>query len=359
MQIFGNVLLGLASVVYLLPLQLLLAEARRATRNDGGALWGGVFVFFPLWLLLTVALSVATARGGLDWLPVRRSGQHALVLAAGVALFITSLLAFIGRVEPASQLPAVSRLFLGWADVVTPLIAMAFLFVTLNPQIAAAIPLSALRIPFALCIGVALLHGGALLGEWLMRTQQSTVARAQEDAAFYEKNRRTMVERLQTLDPEKDLAELLDASAHRDAETNQVVHAKLAAHPDLRAGLAAVLRGWRAQAALTYLASHDIPAEDKAALAEPVLQGFDEVTRAASDEVRRSTHFHDTQFDRPSRLMLAVADAFAGQGPDYVAAVRDFRRILDTESASTVHLNARATLDTWLAKHQPSAPASR
>lgn len=350
MQILGNILLGLASLVYVLPLQLLLAEARRAPRNDGSALWGGIFVFLPLWLLLTVALSVATSRGGLDWLPMRRGGQHALVIVAGFALLATSLFGFLGRVEHASQLPVVSRVFLGWADLILPLAALVFLLLTLNPSLGAHVPAAVPRIAFAACAGLALLHGGALLGEWFVRSQRSALARAEEDAAFYERNRREMVERLRTLDPEKDLAELLDASAHTDAETSEVVRTKLAAHPDLREGIRSVLRTWRAEAAITYLASHDVSSDDKAALAEPVLDALKELARAAGDEIRRSTHFFPDQFDRRTRLMLAAADMFAGQGPDYAEALREFQRALDTGDAATVQFNARATLDAWLAK---------
>ena len=359
MQILGNILLGLASFIYLLPLQLLLGEARRATRQDGGALWGGIFVLVPLWLLLTIALSVVTARGGLDWLPVRRGGQHLLVVLAGLAMLTTSLFGFLGRVEHASQLPGVSRPFLGWADLVLPLVALVFLLLTLNEHLGAAVPAGVYRIPFAVGAAAALLHGGALLGEWFVRAQQSALARVEEEAAFYEKNRRTMVERLKSLDPEKDLAELLDASAHTDPETREVVHAKLAAHPDLRAGLATVLRTWRADAAITYLTSHDISAADRVALAEPALDGMKELTRVADDEIYRSTHFFPDQFDRRARLMLAVADRFAGQGPDYVAVVREFRRVLDTEGAAKVQLNARAILDAWLAQQHPVAPSGR
>lgn len=354
MQLFGNILLGIASFVYLLPLQLLLGEARRA-RNDGGAVWGGILVLLPLWVLLTITLSIATARGGLDWLPARRGGVHTLVILAGLAMAVTSFFAFIGRVEHASQLPLVSRPFLGWADLVLPLVAIVFLLLTLNAPLGSALPAAVYRIPFALCAGVALLHGVALSGEWLVRSQQAAVARASEEAAFYDKAHRDRVERLKTLDPEKDLAELLDSSGHSDPEVSEVVQAKLSAHPDLRRGLADVLRTWRTEAALTYLAAHDISAEDKTALAPAVLDGFKELTRAADDEVYRSTYFHADQFDRRARLMLSVADRFDGQGPEYATAVGDFRRVLDTEGAAKVQLNARAPLDAWLARHKPAA----
>lgn len=359
MQIFGNILIGLASFIYLLPLQLLLGAARRATRNDGGALWGAIFVFLPLWLLLTLALSVATARGGLDWLPVKRGGQHALVILAGLALLATSLFAFLGRVEHVSQLPVVSRPFLAWADLALPLITIVFLVLTLNASIGTSVPVLAYRVPFAILAGLSLLHGVALFGEWFLRAQQSQVARMNEEAVFYARAARTMLERLKTLDPEKDLAELLDASGHSNPEIHAVVMAKLGAHPDLRGGIASVLRSWRADAAFSYLAAVDISAEERAALAPAVVDGIGQMTRAFDDDIARSTHFRADDFDPRTRRIITTADRFAGLGLDYAPALRELRRVFDAKEAANVQLNARGMLDAWLARHGTPTPATR
>jgi hypothetical protein len=353
MQIFGNILIGLASFIYVLPLQLLLGEARRASRNDGGALWGGIFVFLPLWLLLTIALSVATARGGLDWLPVKRGGQHALVILAGIALLATSLFGFFGRVENAGQLPVVSRLFLGWADLVLPLVTIAFLVLTVNASLGASVPAVVYRAPFAVLAGLSLIHGVALLGEWFVRSQQAQIARVESEAKMYSDFEREMLERLKTLDPEKDLAELLDRADHSNPEIHAVVLAKLAAHPNLRDGIASVLRTWRADAAFSYLAAVDISAEERAALAPAVLDGIGQMTRLIDDEIARSTHFRADDFDPRTRRILTVADKFEDAGVDFTPALRALRAVFDAEEAAKVHLNARGMLDAWLARHRP------
>jgi len=350
MQLFGNILLGLASLITLLPLPLLVAESRRA-RNDGSALWGAIFLFVPLWILLTLALSAATARGGLDWLPVRRGALHALVLAAGVALVVTSVLAFLGRIEPASQMPVVSRPFLAWADVALPLAAIAFLLPALNPSLFPSAPPAIFRLPFAVLAGAALVHGVALIGEWRVRASQREIARAQEDADRYSKFERDMIERIRTLDAEKDIAELLDGAAHTTPEVREAALTRLRLHPHLRDGIASVLRSWRADAAFAYLDAFPASPEDKTALAQPVLDAIGELTRATIDEIERSSHFYDDQFFRRTRQMLAVIDAFADQRLDYLGAVRTYRRALDTGSAAQAHFHARATLDHWLAQH--------
>jgi hypothetical protein len=125
-----------------------------------------LFVFVPLWLLLVIALLLAAARGEFDWLPIRRSLQHALVVATGITLFLTTLFGFLGRVEPASQLPLVSRPFSGWADLVFPPIVITFLLFSLNASLGALVPPLAYRVPFAAIAAIALAHGVALLGSW-------------------------------------------------------------------------------------------------------------------------------------------------------------------------------------------------
>lgn len=359
MQIFGNILLGLASFIYLLPLQLLLGAARRATRNDGGAIWGAIFVFLPLWILLTVALSVATARGGLDWLPVRRGGQHALVVLAGLALLATSLFSVLGRVEEVSQLPVVSRPFLAWADLALPLVTIAFLLFTLNTALAPSIPPAAYRLPFAILVGASLLHGVGLLGEWFVRAQQSQIARVNEEAEFYARAERTMLERLKTLDPQADLAELLDASGHSNPEIHAVVMAKLGAHPNLREGTASVLRSWRADAAFRYLAAVDISAGERDALAPAVLDGIGQMTRVIDDEIARSTHFRADDFDPRTRRMITTADRFAGCGVDFAPALRELRRVIDAKETANIPLNARGMLDAWLDRHASRTSTTR
>jgi len=354
MQLIGNILIALASLVTLLPLPLLISEAKRA-RNDGSALWGGLFVLVPLWLLLTLALSVATARGGLEWLPVRRGSQHALVLLAGLALLATSFFAFIGRIEPGSQLPLVSRPFLAWADLVLPLVTIGFLMLTVNASLGASVPAAVYRAPFALLAGLSLVHGVALLGEWAVRSQQAQVARVQSEEARMSNFEREMLERIKTLEPEKDLAELLDRADHPNPEIHAEVLAKLGTHPNLRDGIASVLRSWRADAAFSYLAAVDLPTGERTALAPAVFDGIGQMTRVIDDEIARSTHFHTDQFDPRTWRMLTTADKFAGLGTDYVPALRELRRTLDADGAAKVKLNARSMLDAWLAK-QPARP---
>jgi hypothetical protein len=93
MQALGNICLSLAGAIYLLPLQHLLLEYSRK-KDDGGGAIAALIILTPMWLLLLAALLVATAKGGFDGIPVRRSFLPALVIAATLALAVVTFVSF-------------------------------------------------------------------------------------------------------------------------------------------------------------------------------------------------------------------------------------------------------------------------
>ena len=89
-QIIGNVCAGLATLVFLVPLQRFLAEwARREVSNDQWVA-PALYHLVPLWLLLMVALLCVTASGGFDWIRPNRPLLYALTVAAALALAAVS-----------------------------------------------------------------------------------------------------------------------------------------------------------------------------------------------------------------------------------------------------------------------------
>src|SRR5689334_21938208 len=104
MKILGNICVGLAGFLYLVPLQLMMSEVGRK-RNDGGAVWGSIFVLAPLWILLTIAFLCVTARGGLDGFKLPRGPQYLLALVSGVALAVVTFFSVMGKVEHPNHLP--------------------------------------------------------------------------------------------------------------------------------------------------------------------------------------------------------------------------------------------------------------
>jgi hypothetical protein len=353
MRLTANILTSLAALLFLIPFQYLLATAKPG-RGDGAAVWGGLFVLVPMWLLLIVALVLATTRGDLDWLPVKRSLQHTLVIAAGLAMLATAFFAFLGRTEPADQLPFLSRPFVGWADFALPLITIAFLLISLNISPGALMPPIVHRGAFAAIAAVALLHGLGLLGTWFWSAQQQQAGAVRRETAFHADLERKTLREVERLDVEKNTGELVDYAAHIAPEVRQLAVEKLKTHPNLIEAIATALRSGHAEAALGYLEVHGVSDADKQQLAQPVFDGMLALNRSAEREIERTVHFYRDRFDRRARIMIAAAERFADQGHDYVAVLREFRRLLDQGAAGKAPLDAKARLDRWLAR-QPSA----
>lgn len=351
MQIIGNIILALAGLLYAVPLQLLMHDAGHK-RDDGGALWGAIFLFVPLWGLLTIALILATARGGFDWLPLNRGPRYFLVVLSGVALLIVTLFSFLGKVEHAGQLPWAALPFRIWATYVFPLVAMAFAFLVLNPGAGARIPAPVFRVPFAVISVASLLACAGMLVQWFVSSRQQQIARVERAIEADNERDRKILAEVKEMDPTNNFTQLLGFSNRFENETiRQLAIEKARSHPQFIEALAGVLTNYYAEKGLVYLDACDVTEAEMKALAEPVRAAIVVLTKAAEDSVDRTHTFYPEQFDWDTRIILSVADKFRGSGVDYVPAIRAFRAALDGPRGKTFAFKARPTLDAWLAQH--------
>jgi hypothetical protein len=349
MQITGNIVVSLALFLYALTLQLLLHDVTQK-RDQGGALWGSLFIILPLWILLTIGMLLATARGGFDWLPVSRGTQYFIAALFGIALLVVTFFSFLTKIEHAGQLPWAVRPFGAWALFLFPPVAMAFVFLTLNSSLSGKISLPTRSAPLIFIGALSLLACIAMLGQWVMHAQRKQVARAERAVAAHNERDRNIMERLQTLSATNDFAELLGfANRFENPDIRKVAIEKAQSHPEFMAALKRVLdNGWVSQA-LVYLDACDIA--DPKVLATSVREAIAVLTEDAKDSVARTHTFHADQFDWNTRLILSVADKFSEAGVDYVPAIRVYRATLDSQRTRDVKINARQTLDAWLAKY--------
>lgn len=354
MTLFGNVCLVLATLLYAIPLPLLVLEAGRA-RNDGGALWGAAFLFGPLWLLVLLALGAAAWRGGLEWIVRGRGPQLVVVGVACLALFLLTVLAYVGRIEHASQMPWAVRPFTGWADLVLPAAVLFGTACALNPGFVARLPAAVHRAPLAAAAGLALLAGAGMAVEAVASSQRRTAARVQEEVQFQDERDRRIFAEVQAMDPVKDFPELLNfTNRFEKPEIRRVALEKARARPDFTAALIEVLRGGRADTALIYLDACDPP--DPRAVAAPVEEAIRRLAADVPEQIERTHTPYADQFDFNTRLILSAADKLAPQGVDYVPAIRTYRAALDTPHPGRIALNAAGTLDRWLARHGGARP---
>jgi len=359
MQLIGNIILSLAAFLYVLPLQLLMHDTGRR-RDDGGALWGAIFLFVPLWSLLTIALLLATSRGGFDWLPMNRGPQYLLVFLSGVALLVVTLFSFLGKVEHASQLPWAAHMFRVWAAYVFPLLAMMFAFLVLNPAVGTKVPALVYRTPFAIISVASLLACGGMIVQWIIFSQQQQLARVERAIEQDNERDRNILAEVNAMNTTNDFARLLGfANRFENEKIRQLAIEKALGHPQFMTALADVLNNYYAEKGLVYLDACDVSEGDMKTLAEPVRAAIVVLTKDAQDSVERTHTFYAEQFDWNTRIILSVADKFHGRGVDYVPAIREFRAALDAPRGKDFNFNARPTLDAWLARQTKTATGKR
>lgn len=85
-QIIGNICVGLATLIFLLPMQHLLWDYARKEVSHDQWVMPALFILIPLWLLLMGALLCVTASGGFDWLRMGRPALYTFTVAAAFAL---------------------------------------------------------------------------------------------------------------------------------------------------------------------------------------------------------------------------------------------------------------------------------
>jgi len=204
---------------------------------------------------------------------------------------------------------------------------------------------------------VSLLASVAMLVQLGFRTQQRQLDRIQQaESDHAERDRRCLTE-VQSMDPRTDFASLIHfANRYEKEEIRAVAIAKANSRPDFLPSLQEVLTHSRAEEAFIYLDACPLPADQMATLLPSISTGIQILTQRVAHSVDQTHTFSPDQFDWTTRLLLSVADRFSGMGRDLVPAVREFRHALDSTRTQNISLNARGTLDAWLAHHPAADP---
>ena len=347
----GNLCLGLAVLLYAVPLPLIIVSP---PTHDGGQseAWGLIFLFLLLWFCLVVALCVSAAHGGLDWLSIARGSQYAMVVVTCIAMVVVTVLSGLLRHEKADQIPWAMRPLVpfAWAMWIFPLAVMIFSLLTINPGLGADVPRVALRAPLGLVGCASLLVSAGMLAQWFISSQEQQAARV--DAMVNESSERTkrQMEEVRALDANTQLNQMLGyTNRYNDAELRELALQKIRAVPDLEEQLATGLRSPWYESVLIFLDASDPP--DGKPLAGPARDAFRMQVEAVHQRMREPSYVHPDDFDFGARLMLAVADKFHAYGVDYAPAIRAFRTALDDpHEPKNVKFNCAADLDAWLAR---------
>jgi len=329
MQTVGNLCLSLAGILYLFPLQHLLLEVARK-RDDGGGAIAGILVLGPMWLLLLVGMILATAQGGFDGLPLRRGLQHALIIAATLALAVATFVSFTAHFRTSWG----TRLTLGLPVHLVPLLTLALVALVLNPGLAGRFPVGAVRIPW-LVLGCLSLAGGLLyVGIGAARRTAGTVAQIAHTAGNSSQVEAEILARIPTQDPELEFFSLLHQAAHGSSpEIRASSTQRLRTHPGLMSRLIEELRKSDPTTAITFIATTDLSAEERRELARPLHA----VMLSYGEQIHERLNFFPKDWLRQQRAWgrktyPMVVSKFDATGVDFAPLPAAFDRAFIRES---------------------------
>jgi hypothetical protein len=358
MTILGNIILGIAAFLYVVPLQIFLRQPIVHGGHAAGGVIAFLFVTIPLSIMIFAAWCVLLARGDFDWLGGGRGWQFLLIVATSLAFAAVTSLAAMLREDP--QIPWALRPLMPWGIYVLPLFGLIGTLCLLNPWL--EVPASFSRWTLSLCGVLVLVSSAGMIVQWIVWQEKRAVEAAQAHVAFEDQNLRSLVAEVEALDPIKDLGRLLGhAAANRFEAPRDVATKKIQTHPRLQEELAAMLTNQWSLEALGYLELNNAP--DNAALAIPVRTALERLAPWIARDVSRSNHFWPETYASDTRMALAVADKFAPHGIDYIPAVKAWRAAFDHPNTKEAHLVAPQRIDAWLATktsaNKPHAAASR
>lgn len=335
---------------------LLTVAASSRVDNDGGRALGSMMFGLGLAAGLLLAYGCAMAQGGLQALFGERlvpAARVALLAAALLSACVVVVLSAALAPEPREQVPWALWPVRAWAPWLMLPVLLAGAALALFPGLRQALPAWAWPAPLWALGGLSLALGLALLVQLGQEQASAQRARVQDELAFQARRDATILQKVRDADPVRDLVSLLpQTSPYEEQAIRELALTRLRQHPDLNAGLAAVLQGAWPREAFTYLAAHEPP--DAAALAEPVREGIERYAAELQDAVSRTHTLRPDDFLPAVLEILAVAERYGRHGVDYRPALRRLRDAFDAprdHAQKTPAMAGRRAIDDWLQRH--------
>jgi hypothetical protein len=268
-QIIGNACVGLAALIYVLPLQLMLLAIlnKRNGQTDHGA---GFFVIagilLAMWLLLLIGVWCAIASGGLDGLRLARGWFYPLAFGAMLAMLALSLLIF--------EFPNHPNFFTRWIGrvpfYVFPVATMLFTVLVLNPRFTASLPLAPVKFTWLICAGLSLALCGGYLGYRFAVPAMSHVVSLGSFWIHRGVTNQEILGKIATLDPQRDFTGLLRyANQYQSQAVREAATVRLRSHPTFLDALTTILNSRSPECGLDFLPSATLSPDEQKRLALP------------------------------------------------------------------------------------------
>jgi hypothetical protein len=347
MNLFGNLALGFAAFVYLIPLQITLRQPTPPGHAGLGTAFALVAFMGLLWVSLLSAWCVLVAQGGLAWIGGGRPLQFLAMFSGWLALVAVTTLSVFLRGD--TQLPLALRPFMPWAIYVVPALLLGATALLLNPEMIVRPQLfTAGRFALGFCGALALASAMGIAAEYAVQRQRQITRQQHLDPANREKHIRRLVREVDSLDPQRDFAQLLlHVGPDRFSEPEQLAARKILSHPHLNDALGEILVSAEPSEALKYLGNYSPPNVE--ALAGPVRHAILNTASRIRREIRKNAPLTYKSFFNETDLVLRAANRFVDvRGADHLTAVHELRGVFDCPQVKATYVDAVRLLDDWL-----------
>lgn len=319
-QILGNVCAGLATLVFLIPLQRFLSEwAKREASNDQWVT-PALYQLVPLWLLLMVALLCVTASGGFDGLRMGRLMLYTLTIAAAAALAVVSFVFVALYIRPGFTPRILYSPVLWFITLAT----VALVVVSLNPKLVGT--MAWLHKTWMIMAGVSLVGCVGFFGYRLVTTGVNGVTRFTHVMMNPGPSSAEMLARVAALDPDTNFQDLIRIADRTAApEVREAATARLRSGPRFLELMATELETGYFEVAMGYLHSATLTPEEKARFAKPARTGMQGWVGRFPGANYTTKENHRNLERWGNEMFRVLTEKFAGTGVDFSEVIAEFK----------------------------------
>jgi hypothetical protein len=271
-QIIGNACAGIATIIFLFPLQKLLANFADKHVNNDDWTASALYILIPQWLLLMGAMLCMTATGGFDWLKLGRTALYVFAVVAAIALATVSFVFIALYIRP-----GFTPRFLYVPVIYGVTIATVLLIaLSLNQKFVPDFPTQWLRWPWTIFAGLSIVACVLFFGSQVQRINLGGAFNFAYRFAHLGPSTSETLAKVAALDPEKDFTRLLDRANHYERrEVQEAATARLRSHPKFIELLSAELETGYVEPAVTFLRDASLTPEEQKRLAHPACRAME------------------------------------------------------------------------------------
>lgn len=321
-QIIGTTCVGIATMIFLMPLRHLLSEYARKEASNDRWVKPALFFLIPLWLLMMGALLCVTASSGFDWLPLGRPMLYALTVAASLALAVVTFVFVALYIRPGFTPRGLYSPVIVLVHFATVLLVLASLYEKLVP----GLPIQWLRWPWTMFAASSLVVCLGVFGYWTVRVGVGGAAGIVHRLSHLGPSKQERLAEISALDPQADFSDLLwKANRQASRAVREAATARLRSHPTFLEMLAAALETGHVEPAVGFLHSATLTPTERTRLARPAYKAMERwVDRIPAPNYTTKAHLESLR-RWGADMFSALVQKFAGTGVDFARVIEEFQ----------------------------------